>query len=144
MGIPLVRSLIAPLPCLSLFLGNHVESIQFLHSPMAPLVLGRLWLDMYDPHISWPSGRILGWSEACHANCLRSAPSPSSGTKPSLSPPVLTGVPPVYHDLVPVFSKESALSLPDYTTCLSPRRRRCAITLQNPWPQASYSRPPPQ
>ena len=67
--------------------GNHVESIQFyvLHSPMAPLVLGRLWLDMYDPHISGPSGRILGWSEACHANCLRSVPSPSSGTTFTLS-----------------------------------------------------------
>ena len=69
---------------------------------------------MHDPHISWPSGRILGWSEACHANCLCSAHSLSSGTKPSLSPPVLTGVPPVYHDLAPVFSKESALSFPPH------------------------------
>ena len=105
--------------------GNHVESIQFyvFYSPMAPFVFGCPLLDMHDTHISWPSGQILGWSEACHANCLCSAPSPCSGTKPSLSPPVLTGDPPVYHDLAPVFSKESALSLPPH------RPYDCAIDL---------------
>ena len=54
--------------------GNHVETIQFfvLHAPTAPLVLGRPWLDKHDPHVSWSTGRILDWSVACHANCLRS------------------------------------------------------------------------
>ena len=96
--------------------GNHVETIQFfvLHAPTAPLVLGRPWLDKHDPHISWSSGRILGWSTACHANCLRSALAPSSGTKPPPSPPSLAGIPTAYHDLAPVFSKESALSLPPH------------------------------
>ena len=96
--------------------GNHMETIQFyvLHAPTAPLVLGHPWLDKHDPHVLWSSGRILGWSVACHANCLRSALSPSSGTKPSLPPPSLTGIPPVYHDLAPVFCKESALSLPPH------------------------------
>ena len=96
--------------------GNHVETIQFivLYAPTAPLVLGRPWLDKHDPHVSWSSGRILGWSVACHADCLRSASSPPSGAKPTLSPPVLTGIPPAYHDLTPVFSKESALSLPPH------------------------------
>ena len=105
--------------------GNHVETIQFLvlHAPTAPLVLGRPWLDKHDPHVSWSTGRILGWSVACHANCLRSASSPPSGAKPSLSPPVLTGIPPSYHDLAPVFSKESALSLPPH------RPYDCAIDL---------------
>ena len=105
--------------------GNHVESLQFyvLHGPTAPLVLGHLWLDLHDPHVSWSSGRILGWSEACHANCLCSAPSPSGGTKPTLSPSDLTGVPSVYHDLAPVFCKESALSLPPH------RPYDCAIDL---------------
>ena len=86
--------------------GNHVESLQFyvLHAPTAPLVLGHTWLDRHDPHVSWSSGRILGWSEACHANCLRSAPSPPGGTKPTFSPSDITGVPSVYHDLAPVFS----------------------------------------
>ena len=105
--------------------GNHVETIQFfvLHAPTAPLVLGRPWLDKHDPHISWSSGRILGWSTACHANCLRSALSPSSGTKPPVSPPSLAGIPTAYHDLTPVFSKESALSLPPH------RPYDCAIDL---------------
>ena len=58
--------------------GNHVV----LHVPTAPLVLGRPWLNVYDPQVSWSTGRILGWSEACHATCLRSAPSPSSGARP--------------------------------------------------------------
>ena len=99
--------------------GNHVETIQFLvfyTPPTTPLVLGRPWLDKHDPHVSWSTGRILGWSMACHANCLRSASSPPSGAKPSLSPPILTGIPPSYLDLAPVFNKESALSrsLPPY------------------------------
>ena len=105
--------------------GNHVENIQFfvLHAPTAPLVLGRPWLDLHDPHVSWSTGRILGWSEACHATCLRSAPSPSSGARPTHSPPDLSGVPSVYHDLAPVFSKDQALSLPPH------RPYDCAIDL---------------
>uniref|UniRef100_A0A674NB00 CCHC-type domain-containing protein n=1 Tax=Takifugu rubripes TaxID=31033 RepID=A0A674NB00_TAKRU len=96
--------------------GNHIESTPFLvlHAPTAPLVLGRPWLERHDPHISWASGRILGWSVACHANCLRSAPSPSSNPRPALTPPDLTGVPPIYNDLAPVFSKDNALSLPPH------------------------------
>uniref|UniRef100_A0A674NN42 Gypsy retrotransposon integrase-like protein 1 n=1 Tax=Takifugu rubripes TaxID=31033 RepID=A0A674NN42_TAKRU len=63
--------------------GNHIESTRFLvlHAPTAPLVLGRPWLERHNPHISWASGRILGWSVACHADCLRSAPSPSSNPR---------------------------------------------------------------
>ncbi|TWW55636.1 Retrovirus-related Pol polyprotein from transposon opus [Takifugu flavidus] len=49
--------------------------------------LGRPWLERHDPHISWASGQILGWSVACHANCLHSAPSPSSNPRPALTPP---------------------------------------------------------
>ena len=96
--------------------GNHSETIRFfvLHAPTAPLVLGRPWLERHEPHISWASGRILGWSTACHATCLRSALSPSSRPKPMSSPPDITGVPPVYHDLALVFSKDKALSLPPH------------------------------
>ena len=136
-----------------------------LHATTAPLVLGRPWLDKQDPHVSWSTGRILGWSLACHANCLRSASSPPSGAKPSPSPPVLTGIPPAYHDLAPVFCKKKVhfhfpphtvrtiapltssrgplLPSGSYTTSPSPRRRQCAITSRSPWPQASYGRPPP-
>ena len=47
--------------------GNHIETIQLLviHAPMAPLVLGRPWLNKHDPKMNWSSGRILGWSAAC-------------------------------------------------------------------------------
>ena len=105
--------------------GNHTESICFfvLHAPTAPLVLGRPWLERHEPHISWASGRILGWSTACHATCLRSALSPPSGPKSMASPPDLTGVPPAYHDLALVFSKDKALSLPPH------RPYDCAIDL---------------
>ena len=56
--------------------GNHVESIQFyvLHAPTAPLVLGHPWLDKHDPHVSWSTGRILGWSVACQLPALRLFP----------------------------------------------------------------------
>ena len=143
--------------------GNHVETIQFyvLHAPTALLVLGRPWLDKHDPHISWSSGRILGWSVACHANCLRSALSPSSGTKPSVPPPSLAGIPSAYHNLALVFSKGKRTFPPHrpydcaidllpgaplpvgrlYNLSL-PRRRRCAIISPNLWPWASYSHPP--
>ena len=44
--------------------GNHVDNVQFfvLHTPAAPLVLGRPWLNLHDPHVSWSTGRILGLS----------------------------------------------------------------------------------
>ena len=105
--------------------GNHSESIRFfvLHAPTAPLVLGRPWLERHEPHISWASGRILGWSTACHAACLRSALSPPSGPRPMSFPPDITGVPSVYHDLALVFSKDKALSLPPH------RPYDCAIDL---------------
>ena len=105
--------------------GNHSERIRFmvLHAPTAPLVLGRPWFERHEPHISWASGQVLGWSVACHANCLRSAASPPSVPNSVPSPPDLAGVPSCYHDLAGVFSKESALSLPPH------RPYDCAIDL---------------
>ena len=105
--------------------GNHTENLRFLvmHAPAAPLVLGRPWLNLHDPHISWSTGQILGWSETCHATCLRSAPSPPSAARPSPPAPNLSGVPSAYHDLARVFSKDQALSLPPH------RPYDCAIDL---------------
>lgn len=97
--------------------GNHTESISLLvlHAPIAPLVLGRTWLRRHDPHITWRTGQILGWSTACHANCLRSATPPSvSAPTTQSSSPDLNGVPPAYHDLARVFSQEEAVSLPPH------------------------------
>ena len=68
-------------------------------------------------------GWILGWSETCHATCLRSAHSPPRGAPSPPISPDLTGVPPIYHDLAQVFSKEQALSLPPH------RPYDCAIDL---------------
>ena len=105
--------------------GNHTEWISFyvLHAPNAPLVLGQPWLEKHDPHISWSSGRILGWSAACHATCLCSALSLPCSPKMVSSPPDLTGVPHQYHDLASVFCKDRALSLPPH------RPYDCAINL---------------
>ena len=114
-GHVLGKILYSTIPVSLTISSNHVENIQFfvLHAPTAPLVLGRPWLNLHDPQVSWSTGRILGWSEACHATCLRSAPSPSSGARPTQSPPYLSGVPSVYHDLALV-SKDQALSLPPH------------------------------
>ena len=105
--------------------GNHTETIRFkvLHSSSAPLVLGRPWLILHDPLISWASGEVKAWGESCFINCLRSATPPSSSLKPVSEPPILSNVPQEYHDLSAVFSKDSALSLPPH------RPYDCAIDL---------------
>ena len=106
--------------------GNHRETIQFLviSSPHSPLVLGQPWLQCHNPHVDWRRGGVIGWSTHCYANCLRSA-SPSSSLPPSppLHPPDLSQVPPEYHDLQEVFSKDRALILPPH------RPYDCAINL---------------
>ena len=98
------------------FSGNHVEEMHFfvLKSPDAPLILGRPWLALHVPHVDYGTGRILSWSTACYARCLRAAPnsSPPSSTPPS--PPDLSTVPAVYHDLGEAFSKDRARSLPPH------------------------------
>ena len=56
--------------------GDHVESIRpyIIHSPDAPFILGRPWLELHTPHVCWSSGRILSWSAACQVCCLQPAP----------------------------------------------------------------------
>ena len=106
--------------------GNHVEDIQFyiLKSPHSPLILGRPWLELHIPHVSYGEGRILSWSTACYARCLRAAQTRSSSPKTPLAPPDLSSVPEVYHDLGEAFSKERARSLPPH------RPYDCAIELR--------------
>lgn len=68
---------------------------------------------------------MTAWSAECHMNCLKSATPPVtylSPGKPS-EPPDLSVVPSVYHDLMAVFSKDEACSLPPY------RPYDCAIDL---------------
>ena len=113
---------------LSLILsGNHRELIQFLvfSAPKTPLVLGHPWLELHNPQIDWSTSKIMGWSSFCHSSCLQSALPPvdiSVAPSPCV-PPDLSTVPPEYHDVGEVFSKERALSLPPH------RPYDCAIEL---------------
>lgn len=69
-------------------------------SSSAPAILGFLWLARHNPQIDWASGSLRGWSNACHARCLRSVLPPTSSN--SDAPPLvvdLTAVPEVYHDI---------------------------------------------
>ncbi len=97
--------------------GNHIESLSFkiLPSPSTPIVLGHPWLVRHNPQIDWTAGKIMKWGNHCFENCLLSARPPGGDAAPSLPfSPDLSIVPPTYHDLAPVFSKESALSLPPH------------------------------
>lgn len=106
-------------PRLSLLTSsNHHESLalHLISSPAAPLVLGLPWLSSHNPYIDWSRGKIRNWSTSCHSSCLLSARAPGDPVPP-VSPPLppdLSGVPDVYHDLAPVFSKNLALSLPPH------------------------------
>ena len=106
--------------------GNHVEQIRFyvLNSPQTPLILGRPWLELHIPHVSYGEGRILSWSTACYARCLRAAQTPPVPPRSPPAPPNLSSVPEVYHDLGEAFSKERARILPPH------RPYDCAIELR--------------
>lgn len=97
--------------------GNHREFIQFnlISSPLTPIVLGHSWLKVHNPHIDWSASKLVSWSSHCHSLCLQSALAPVEATVPPPSKsPDLSSVPPVYHDLKEVFSKQQALSLPPH------------------------------
>ena len=66
---------------------------------------------------------ITSWSTFCHSHCLQSALAPQLTAAPTFEPPDLSLVPPVYHDLGEVFSKQRAQTLPPH------RPYDCAIDL---------------
>ena len=106
--------------------GNHHEQLIFyvIDSPQAPVVLGHPWLVKHNPHIDWVGRCIMGWSPFCHSHCLLHAQtllSPASESPEEF--PDLSGVPPDYMDLKPVFSRSKASSLPPH------RPYDCAIDL---------------
>ena len=105
--------------------GNHREDLQLfvIPSPHYPVVLGLPWLKLHNPQINWETAAITNWSIHCHSHCLRSANPSSKRPLVTPTPPDLSSVPPDYHDLAPVFSKELALSLPPH------RPYDCAIDL---------------
>lgn len=106
--------------------GNHQETITFLvmDCPVTPMVLGIPWLRLHKPHVDWDTGEIISWGLKCHSSCLRSARvSDASPTPPPPEVPDLSGVPEIYHDLAPVFSKHQAQALPPH------RPYDCAIDI---------------
>ncbi|KAL2096038.1 hypothetical protein ACEWY4_008186 [Coilia grayii] len=104
--------------------GNHRERIRFhlLSSPSVPIVLGLPWLRLHNPRIDWRRGDVFEWGVECHQSCLRSA-APSTPSAPVSTPPDISDVPVCYHDLLEVFSKAKATSLPPH------RPYDCAIDL---------------
>ena len=46
-------------------------SFYLFHSPARTLILGHPWLVSHNPHIDWPTGRVLGWGKDCEGKCLR-------------------------------------------------------------------------
>ena len=113
-------------PCKLALSGNHHETIEFyvISSPLTTVVLGLPWLKLHNPHIDWTTATIRSWSSYCHAHCLRSAvPARRNLPAPVTETIDLSNVPKEYHDLMEVFSKDSACSLPPH------RPYDCAIDL---------------
>ncbi|ROL53305.1 Retrotransposon-derived protein PEG10 [Anabarilius grahami] len=56
----------------------HVETIHLLvlEESTADVVLGRPWLEQHNPTISWKTGEILKWCEACFSHCISTLPVP--------------------------------------------------------------------
>jgi len=109
----------------SLSINNHTELIKFFlfHSPTRTLVLGHPWLASHNPHIDWPTGKIMGWGKDCKGKCLREKPRKQTTTVLNTvsTHPVtesqyldLTSVPTCYHHLKEVFNKTKATSLPPH------------------------------
>uniref|UniRef100_A0A1A8D4D5 Gypsy retrotransposon integrase-like protein 1 n=1 Tax=Nothobranchius kadleci TaxID=1051664 RepID=A0A1A8D4D5_NOTKA len=105
--------------------GNHHESLTFFVFPchQSEIVLGHPWLSLHNPRINWVSNRVEEWSNQCHVSCLGTARIRSECRTPEQPPPDLTGVPKEYFDLLQVFSKDKASSLPPH------RPFDCAIDL---------------
>lgn len=114
---------------------NHTEKLCFFVflAPLTPLVLGHSWLLQHNPQIDWRRERVMGWSAECHMNCLKSATPPITSLSPSKpsKPPDLSAIPPVYHDLAAVFSKDEARSLSEEAKSASPPPRAKVITQGN-------------
>uniref|UniRef100_A0A8C6P7M8 Gypsy retrotransposon integrase-like protein 1 n=3 Tax=Nothobranchius furzeri TaxID=105023 RepID=A0A8C6P7M8_NOTFU len=97
--------------------GNHTELLAFFvfPSPQSPVVLGHSWLKHHNPQLNWRTSQIEGWSPECSLACLRSAAPTLQNSTTSPSEKIdLSNVPPAYHDLRQVFSKDRASSLPPH------------------------------
>ncbi len=114
------------------FPDSHTEQITFhlFNAPQHPLVLGYPGLVLHNPHIDWPSGKVLSLGSDCKMQCLAGPPDFSSDGVSTSPEDVdeeefldLSLVPPCYLDLEQVFNKAKATSLPPH------RSYDCAIDL---------------
>lgn len=65
--------------------------------------------------IDWTTSSILGWSPFCHSHSLQAAQPSSSHLPQDVSKTVdVSAIPTEYHDLLEVFSKVRATSLPPH------------------------------
>ncbi|MGL5590111.1 MAG: retropepsin-like aspartic protease [Aeromonas veronii] len=65
----------------------HTEHIHLLvlEESTADVVLGRPWLELHNPNISWRTGEVLKWGDHCFPDCFPALPVPKS----PLSKPLL-------------------------------------------------------
>ncbi|KAK3516483.1 hypothetical protein QTP70_018758 [Hemibagrus guttatus] len=56
----------------------HCEELPLLvlENATADIVLGRPWLELHDPVLSWKTGEILKWGEHCFGACFPNLPAP--------------------------------------------------------------------
>lgn len=96
-------------------MGEFFVCLFFVIPFISPeLVLGYPWLLKHNPSINWPEGRVKKWIEFCLQSCLRTDVSHSAKQPKTPEPVDLSRIPPEYHSLAPVFSKQRALSLPPH------------------------------
>ncbi|KAK3571813.1 hypothetical protein QTP86_020588 [Hemibagrus guttatus] len=96
----------------------HREHLAFYvtFSPANPVILGFSWLWCHDPQISWRTGELVCWLDACLKECLLkpvSRPCRTSLVEDSAS--LSSGhIPRVYEDFREVFSEKRAACLPSH------------------------------
>ncbi|XP_067230540.1 rhomboid-related protein 3 isoform X1 [Chanodichthys erythropterus] len=113
----------------------HTESIHLLvlEESTADVVLGRPWLELHNPNISWRTGEVLKWGDHCFPGCFPELPIPRSPLSTSLSINATSiespmekrsvEVPPDYAPFSDVFCPQRASKLPPH------RPWDCAIDL---------------
>ncbi|KAL0150983.1 hypothetical protein M9458_053710 [Cirrhinus mrigala] len=91
----------------------HTEELRFLvlEGSTVSVILGRPWLQLHHPELSWDPCDIIRWSKHCHTNCL--------SPEPAYTPEI----PAEYMSFQDVFSKQAATQLPPH------RPWDCAIDL---------------
>ncbi|KAK3570605.1 hypothetical protein QTP86_023662 [Hemibagrus guttatus] len=94
----------------------HRERLAFYvtSSPANPVILGFPWLRRHDPQISWCTGELVRWSDACLKECLLEPVSRPCRTSlvEDLASLGSGRIPRVYEDFREVFSEERAARLP--------------------------------